>query len=229
MAIILCIETATTMCSVALGKDGKLIAHKELNEGYTHAENITVFIQDVITQAKTGISQLDAVAVSKGPGSYTGLRIGVSSAKGLCYALDKPLIAVETLEHFSLSQSRLRTPDLNHPALFCPMLDARRMEVYCAVYDKEGNEVLPVSAKIIDENSFSDLLNENKIIFFGDGASKCKEALSHHDNAHFIDGVYPSAIAMISIAEEKFTKNEFADPAYFEPFYLKDFVGKKLS
>lgn len=225
MALILCIETATTMCSVALGRDGKVIASKELNSGYTHAENLTLFIEEALTQAKIKFSELDAVAVSKGPGSYTGLRIGVSSAKGLCYALEKPLISMSTLYSMFTIAQRLQTTNHQLQTLFCPMLDARRMEVYCAVYDENGKEVRPVAAEIIDENSFAELLNEHRMIFFGDGAEKCKAILDHHDNAFFMDDVFPSARAMVALAEEKFSKKEFEDVAYFEPFYLKDFVG----
>jgi tRNA threonylcarbamoyladenosine biosynthesis protein TsaB len=222
---ILCIETATTMCSVALGRDGQLLAAKELNAGYTHAENLTVFIEEVMKEAGIAFPALDAIAVSKGPGSYTGLRIGVSAAKGLCYALDRPLISVDTL--YSMFSAVSQLPGHGSP-LYCPMLDARRMEVYCAVYDQQGRVVEPVSAKIIDENSFSDLLNERSMVFFGDGADKCKEALSHHDHAAFIDNIYPTAKAMVPLAEEKFKKNQVESVAYFEPFYLKDFVGKKI-
>jgi tRNA threonylcarbamoyladenosine biosynthesis protein TsaB len=233
MPLILCIETATTMCSVALGRDGKLLASKEMNAGYTHAENLTVFIEEVMKEANVKFADLDAVAVSKGPGSYTGLRIGVSAAKGLCYGLDKPLIAINTLRQMAAnrkSDSRFLFAGGEAKKIYlCPMIDARRMEVYTAVYDKNGSEVEPVSAKVIDENSFADLLNENKIIFFGDGASKCKEALSHYSSAIFIDNIYPSAKAMLELAEEKFTKKEFEDVAYFEPFYLKDFVSTKKS
>jgi tRNA threonylcarbamoyladenosine biosynthesis protein TsaB len=228
MSLILSIETATTMCSVALGRDGRLLAFKELNAGYTHAENLTVFMEEVMKTAGMEFSQLDAVAVSKGPGSYTGLRIGVSAAKGLCYALDKPLISIGTLRAMVplllSTHPELRSADSR---LFCPMLDARRMEVYCAVYDASGKEVMPVTAKIIDESSFSGLLNEHRVVFFGDGAAKCKEALSHHDNAIFKENIFPSAKAMAALAEEKFQKKEFEDVAYFEPFYLKGFVGTK--
>ncbi|MBN8697718.1 MAG: tRNA (adenosine(37)-N6)-threonylcarbamoyltransferase complex dimerization subunit type 1 TsaB [Bacteroidetes bacterium] len=222
MALILNIETATTMCSVSLGKDGQLIALKELNGDYTHAENLTLFIEDVVQQAGIQLKDIDAVAVSKGPGSYTGLRIGVSTAKGLCYSLEKPLIAINTLEHLSRSVS------VKEGALVCPMIDARRMEVYCAVYDHSGNEILPTAAEIIDENSFSALLNEHKIFFLGDGAAKCKETFSSQVNAVFVDGIFPSAKEMISLSEKAYQTCKFEDVAYFEPFYLKDFVaGKK--
>jgi len=154
MSLILCLETATTMCSVALGKDGKLMAFKERNEGFTHSENLTLFIQEVLAEAKIELKQLDAIAVSKGPGSYTGLRIGVSSAKGLCYGLEKPLISIGTLYSMFALITKLPTSNFQPLTLFCPMLDARRMEVYCAVYDKDGKTIKEVSADIIDENSF---------------------------------------------------------------------------
>ncbi len=222
MALILNIETATTMCSVSLGKDGQLLALKELNGDYTHAENLTLFIEDVVQQAGIQLKDIDAVAISKGPGSYTGLRIGVSTAKGLCYSLDKPLIAINTLEHLS------RSITIQEGTLVCPMIDARRMEVYCAVYDHTGKEMLPTAAEIIDETSFSTLLNEYKMVFIGDGAAKCKETFSSQPNAVFIDDVFPSAKQMISLSETAYQTARFEDVAYFEPFYLKDFVaGKK--
>ena len=225
MPLILCIETATTVCSVALASGGKLIILKEQNEGYTHAEKITLFIQDVMKQAGKKLSELDAVAVSMGPGSYTGLRIGVSTAKGLCYALDKPMIAIPTLR--SMAASQLQTLNFKPQTLFCPMIDARRMEVYCAVYDEKLNEIRNTAAEIITENSFSDLLKDHQMIFFGDGALKCKEIFSHHSHAAFVDDVFPSAKNMIEMAEKKFTQKQFEDVALFEPFYLKDFVDGK--
>jgi tRNA threonylcarbamoyladenosine biosynthesis protein TsaB len=227
LALILNIETATTVCSVSLAKDGELLALKEINGDYSHAENLTVFIEDVFKQAKYKPSDVDAIAVSKGPGSYTGLRIGVSTAKGLCYSLDKPLIAINTLKHLSLSISKENKKEWNG-ALFCPMIDARRMEVYCAIFDSDNKEVKPTTAKIIDEESFFDYLKNNKVIFFGDGAEKCKTVLSQNKNVIFIDGVVPSAKNMHTLSEQAFLNKQFEDVAYFEPFYLKDFVaGKK--
>lgn len=228
MALILNIETATTVCSVSVAQDGKLLAFKEQDGDYSHAENLTVFIQEVIKEANIKLSQLDAIAVSKGPGSYTGLRIGVSTAKGLCYSLEKPLIAVNTLEHLSTSISP------KQGELICPMIDARRMEVYCAVYDINYNCIMPTCAKIIDEASFAEFLSplesdrERRIIFIGDGAAKCKDVLSKNSNAIFVDNVFPSAKNMVTLTEQAFSKKQFEDLAYFEPFYLKDFVaGKK--
>ena len=229
MPLILNIETATTVCSVALAKDGELLSYKEQNEGYTHAENLTVFIEEVVSKSGYAFKGIDAIAVSKGPGSYTGLRIGVSAAKGLCYALDKPLLSINTLEHTALfAMNNLKSNVSNLTSLFCPMLDARRMEVYCAVYGSQLNCIKETVAEIIDEHSFSELLKENKIIFFGDGAAKCKELLSKNANAIFIDDIFPSAKNMVTLSEEVFKNKQFEDVAYFEPFYLKDFVaGKK--
>ncbi len=235
MAIILNLETATTVCSVALAKDGELLALKEINGDYSHAENLTVFIEDVIQKSNINIKDIDAVAVSKGPGSYTGLRIGVSTAKGLCYSLDKPLIAINTLEHISLSVLKTINNSGSEQStialannLFCPMLDARRMEVYCALFDSNNKCVMPTSALIIDENSFVEYLKERIIYFFGDGATKCKEVLSVNKNAMFIDDIVPSAKNMIPLSELAFNNKQFEDVAYFEPLYLKDFVaGKK--
>jgi tRNA threonylcarbamoyladenosine biosynthesis protein TsaB len=226
MGLILNLETATTVCSVSLAKDGKLLSLKEQDGDYTHAENLTPFVEDVLQQANVKLSDVDAIAVSKGPGSYTGLRIGVSAAKGLCYALDKPLISINTLQHLSLSVSENYKSGAD--VLFCPMIDARRMEVYCAVFDIHNNEVKTTAAEIIDVTSFSELLEKNKIVFFGDGAAKCKNILSSSKNAVFIDNITPSAKNMITLSENAFVNKQFEDVAYFEPFYLKDFVaGKK--
>ena len=225
MSLILCLETSTKSCSVALGQNGKLLALKEsLDEKHSHAENLTLYIQEVCKSAKVSLNDIEAIAVSKGPGSFTGLRIGVSTAKGLCYALNKPLIAINSLEAMAFGQiSNLKS---QVSSLFCPMIDAKRMEVYCAVCDNQQNEIKKTSAKIIDENSFSDLLQKNKMIFFGDGAEKCKSKITH-SNAIFIDNVHPSAQFMIPIANNYFSKKRFEEVAYFEPFYLKDFVGTK--
>lgn len=229
MALILNLETATTVCSVSLAKDGVLLALKEQNGDYSHAENLTLFIEDVLSQAKIKISEIDAVAISKGPGSYTGLRIGVSTAKGLCYSLDKPLIAIDTLYYLSLSVSNNLKSDISYlTSLFCPMIDARRMEVYCALYDLNGNEIKSIAAEIIDEHSFAAQLKEQPIYFFGDGAFKCRTILEQNKNVFFIDDIVPSAKNMIALSEEAFASKRFEDVAYFEPFYLKEFVaGKK--
>ncbi len=236
MALILNLETATTVCSVALAKDGHLLAFKEQNGDYSHAENLTLFIEDVFQQAKIKLRDVDAIAVSKGPGSYTGLRIGVSTAKGLCYSLNKPLIAINTLEHLSLSVSKKISSQIQGlTSVFCAMLDARRMEVYCALYDSEMHNLYPTSAEIIDGYFLDKILSPLGkgreglcIYFFGDGAAKCKAILSANKNVFFIDEVIPSAKNMISLSEQSFINKQFEDVAYFEPFYLKDFVaGKK--
>lgn len=237
MALILNLETATTVCSVSIARDGELLAFKEHNGDYSHAENLTLFIQDVLGQTNIILSDIDAIAVSKGPGSYTGLRIGVSTAKGLCYSLNKPLIAINTLEHmfYAVAFDRIPLADTVNTALYCPMIDARRMEVYCALYDSNNNCLMPASAVIIDENSFSEFLSSSErvgegrmIYFFGDGSTKCKTVLSQSKNAIFIDDIFPSAKNMISLSEQDFKNKQFEDVAYFEPFYLKDFVaGKK--
>ena len=222
MALLLLIETSTTACSVALAQDGKLIAEKELNEGYSHAENLSLFCQDVLAVTGHSFSQLNGIVVSKGPGSYTGLRIGVSTAKGFCYALSIPLLSIPTLQHMA---NALAKKSGEKEALYCPMLDARRMEVYCAIYNSDGLEIEATAAKIIDEHSFSDLLKNQPILFFGDGAAKCKTLLESNKNARFVDGVFPSAKSMIELAEEKFQRKEFENTAYFEPYYLKDFIA----
>ena len=226
MSLILQIETATTVCSVALAEDGNVLAYKEVEQRNIHAEAITVFIEDLFKTTSKQYKDLDAVAVSCGPGSYTGLRIGISAAKGLCFALDKPLIAIETLEAMTDGMITQHIDDDN--VLFCPMIDARRMEVFTAVFDRNGNRVKDTSAEIIDSNSFSDLLKDNKMIFFGDGAEKCSEVLGSNTNAQIIPAFQNSARYLTKKAAEKFIANEFEDVAYFEPYYLKDFIaGKK--
>ncbi|UMB59244.1 tRNA (adenosine(37)-N6)-threonylcarbamoyltransferase complex dimerization subunit type 1 TsaB [Lutibacter sp. A80] len=216
MAYLLNIETATKNCSVSLAKDGKTIALKELNDGgYSHAEKLHEFIKAVIDEAKISLSDLNAIAVSKGPGSYTGLRIGVSAAKGLCFALNIPLISINTLQ--SLAQS---IP--TDKGYVIPLLDARRMEVYSAVY-KQNNNVRSVQAEIIDETSFNEYLSKDTVYFLGDGAEKCKNSILHK-NANFIDNKFPSANEMSALSYIKYKKNDIEDVAYFEPFYLKDFV-----
>jgi tRNA threonylcarbamoyladenosine biosynthesis protein TsaB len=227
MSLILCLETSTKVCSVALGKDGKIISLKESSdEKYSHAENLTVYIEEVCREAKISLREIGAIAISKGPGSFTGLRIGVSTAKGLCYALDKPLIAINSLEAMAGGCISHRTSVIGHQSLFCPMIDAKRMEVYCAVYDENTREIKKTSAEIIDENSFSDLLAKNKIYFFGDGAEKCKSKIKH-PSAIFLDNINPSAQFMLPIAEKYFSEKNFEGLAYFEPFYLKYFVSTK--
>lgn len=228
MALILNIETSTEVCSVALAKNGGLLFEKESTEGLNHSELLTVFIEEVLQTNEVAAETIDAVAVSKGPGSYTGLRIGVSVAKGLCYALNKPLIAVSTVD--AMGKYTARNPGkyglklTGENILFCPMIDARRMEVYTSIYDGSGQQIEPITAKIIDETSFSSYLQQHKILFFGNGAKKCRDKLTH-PNALFEGPVKASARFMLPLAQEKYNNKEFEDVAYFEPFYLKDFVA----
>lgn len=229
MSLILQIETATTSCSVALAKDGLVLNYKQVNERNLHAEVITRFIEEIITIAGFNYSDLDAIAVSSGPGSYTGLRIGISTAKGLCFALDKPLIAIETPDAMATGLISMNSGYKEREnLLLCPMIDARRMEVYTAVFTTKGEKIKPTSASIIDENSFDDLLKENEILFFGDGAEKCFNVLNKNPNASFLPDFVNSATCLTQKAAEKFNKKQFEDVAYFEPYYLKDFIsGKK--
>jgi tRNA threonylcarbamoyladenosine biosynthesis protein TsaB len=217
LAIILNIETSTKNCSVCIAKDGKIVAMKELNNGsYSHAEVLHPFIETILKEATISNHQIDAIAVSKGPGSYTGLRIGVSAAKGLSYALNKPLISIDTLTSLSHAISI-------DEGTIVPMLDARRMEVYAAVYDKEQQQIRKIKAEIIDETSFFEELEKGKVYFLGDGSQKCKELIIHQ-NAVFIDDKFPSSKEMAILSYNKYKKNDTEDVAYFEPFYLKDFV-----
>ncbi|WP_313383651.1 tRNA (adenosine(37)-N6)-threonylcarbamoyltransferase complex dimerization subunit type 1 TsaB [Chishuiella sp.] len=220
MAIILNLETSTKNCSVSIAKDGvQLCLIEESEENYAHGEKLNQFVDWCIEGAEIEIKDLDAVCVSKGPGSYTGLRIGVSSAKGFAYGLDKPLLAVNTLNVLVDSQINKGFD------LIVPMIDARRMEVYTAIFDGQGKQLTETEAKVIDEASFEDLKGKN-IVFIGDGAEKCKDVLVHL-NAEFVQE-FPSAKNMISLSEEKYLQESFEDVAYFEPYYLKDFIaGKK--
>ena len=226
--MILQIETATASCSVALAKDGVVLGFKEVNERNLHAEVITRFIEEIISAAGFNYPDLDAIAVSCGPGSYTGLRIGISTAKGLCFALDKPLIAIETLDAMASGLISMNEYGEKENLLLCPMIDARRMEVYTALFTAKGIKVKPTTASIIDESSFDDLFKENQILFFGDGAEKCFNVLNKNPNASFLPGFVNSATYLTQKAAEKFDNKEFEDVAYFEPYYLKDFIaGKK--
>jgi len=218
LTYILNIETSTKNCSVSISKNGELIAIKELNNGnYSHAEVLHSFINKVIVLAGISINDLSAVAVSKGPGSYTGLRIGVSAAKGLCFSLNIPLISIDTLQSLAHSIAEKK-------GVIIPMLDARRMEVYSSVLDVNYKQIREIKAEIIDVNSFATYLEKGNVYFLGDGAEKCKEVISH-TNAIFVDEKYPSAKEMCSLAYEKYKKNDIEDVAYFEPFYLKDFIA----
>jgi tRNA threonylcarbamoyladenosine biosynthesis protein TsaB len=227
--LILHIETATDICSVALSDGDRQLALKESGQERSHATLLNTFIRETVNEAGISLNKLDAVAVSKGPGSYTGLRIGVSTAKGLAYALEIPLLAAGTLENMAsgiLSDTSAKGLVSAHgdQLLFCPMLDARRMEVYTGFYAPDGRLFREVSADIIDEGSYGDILESHHVCFFGNGAGKCKPVLTH-PHAHFIDDIYPSASSMIAPALDRFRENKFEDVAYFEPFYLKDFIA----
>jgi tRNA threonylcarbamoyladenosine biosynthesis protein TsaB len=226
MALILQIETATQTCSVALAKDGVVLDYIERTERNIHASIITIFIDELMKKNNYQFSDLSAIAISMGPGSYTGLRIGVSTTKGLCYALDIPLIAINTLEAMS-SGFVSNHFSINPDTLFCPMIDARRMEVYCAVFNSKTTVVLETKAEIIDENSFKDILDHHIVYFFGDGALKCESSLGTHLNARVIDDYENSARHLTALAYQKYSQNDFEDVAYFEPFYLKDFIAGK--
>ena len=220
MAIILNIETATTNCSVSLSKEGETFALQEDNsKQYSHAERLHVYIETLLKQNNLQPTDLDAIAVSKGPGSYTGLRIGVSAAKGLCFALDKPLISVSTLEALARQVKA-------EEGVIVPMLDARRMEVYSAVFDANYNTVREIEAQILDEQSFASYLEKGKVYFVGNGVEKTKTLITH-ENAVFIEDKLPSANEMSVIAFNKYQKKDLEDVAYFEPYYLKDFVALK--
>ena len=219
--MILCLETATPSCSVALVHNGEVLACEEDPKGQNHSEKITLFIDKVMKKADISYSQLDAVAVSMGPGSYTGLRIGVSTAKGICYAVSKPLIAVETLHAMAYGIDVKKCHDAS---LRIPMIDARRMEVYAAIFDENVNKIKDTEAIIIDENSFSDLKKDHHLYLFGDGADKCAELFENDDKITVIKEFYCSAKYMNVIAQRKLDTKDFVDVAYFEPFYLKDFV-----
>ncbi len=220
--MILNIETSKSVCSVALSTEEKIIAQKVSYDNNSHSKVLATFIDEIFKQQKIKPQQLKAVAVSEGPGSYTGLRIGTSTAKGLTYSLGIPMIAIDTLKIMcvNLLEKQETTPDM----VLCPMIDARRMEVYTAFYDYQLEKMSEISNLIIDEHSFETVLQYKKIIFFGDGASKCKSTLVHQ-NAIFIDEVFPLAENMIKLSFEKFKNNDFVDVAYFEPFYLKPFIA----
>jgi tRNA threonylcarbamoyladenosine biosynthesis protein TsaB len=228
MSCILHIETSTEACSVAVSEDGLVEFKREDLQGPSHAVQLGVFVDEALSFVDSHAMPLDAVAVSCGPGSYTGLRIGVSMAKGICYGRDLPLIALPTLEVMCVPV--LLQQELPEDALLCPMIDARRMEVYAAVYDRALNVVREIGADIVDETSYLNFLEEHPVYFFGNGAAKCKEKITH-PNAHFIDDVRPLARWMFPLAEKANVNRDFKDVAYFEPFYLKEFVAslpKKL-
>jgi len=224
MSCILNIDTSTDVCSVAVSENGACIFSKEDHSGPNHAVNLGVFVDEAMSFTDNHAIPFDAVAVSSGPGSYTGLRIGVSMAKGICYARDLRLISVPTLATMCvplLLQEKIEEDD----ALLCPMIDARRMEVYAQVFDRSLKVVRGIQADVVDENTYRSLLDEHVVYFFGNGAEKCMSAIGH-DNARFIPGIEPLAKNMFPLAEKKFLNDDFEDVAYFVPFYLKDFVAK---
>ncbi|ADV49392.1 universal protein YeaZ [Cellulophaga algicola DSM 14237] len=221
MAILLNLETATTNCSVSIAENGALLAIKEFDSAaYSHAEQLHIFIEEVLQIASLNLKDLDAIAVSKGPGSYTGLRIGVSAAKGLCFALDLPLISIPTLESMAYQAH------VNDVSFVIPVLDARRMEVYSSVFNHDLEEIRETKAEVIDENSFRDYAEKGKVLILGSGAQKCKETLTHA-NFSFETTVVPSAKEMAMLSNKKFKENNLENVAYFEPYYLKDFIVLK--
>ena len=225
--MILCLETATPVCSVALNSACCTLALRETEGQNAHSEKITNFIREVMEVGKIDYKQLDAVAVSKGPGSYTGLRIGVSTAKGICYAADLPLIAIDTLEAMAYGMKAKLGSQISENNLLIPMIDARRMEVYAAVFDANLNKIKDTAACVIDENSFEDLLKDHHLWLFGDGAPKLSKLFENQPNISIVEGFRPSAAYMLPLAEKALRNHDFVDVAYFEPFYLKDFIAGK--
>lgn len=220
MPTILSIETATPVCSCSLSCDGNILLNRESHEGQSHASLLGVFVNEIMEYVRQNNLTVDAIAVSSGPGSYTGLRIGVSEAKGLSYGLDVPMIAIPT----SRIMASMMKDKVDEETLLCPMIDARRMEVYATFFDRSLNVIRETSADIIESDSYDNILNDSKVLFFGNGADKCK-VLSTHPNAMFFDDIHPLASAMMPLAEEAFAMKDFVDSAYFEPFYLKEFVA----
>ncbi|RNC67156.1 tRNA (adenosine(37)-N6)-threonylcarbamoyltransferase complex dimerization subunit type 1 TsaB [Proteiniphilum sp. X52] len=220
MCTLLTIETSTPVCSCALSRDGEILVNKENYEGRSHASLVGLFVHEIMEYARERDIHLDAIAVSSGPGSYTGLRIGVSEAKGLSYGLDIPMIAIPT----ACIMASMMRGKADEDTLLCPMIDARRMEVYATFFDRSLNMIRETSADIVKEESYSDLLEKQKVLFFGNGAEKCRTLITH-PNALFFDDIHPLASAMVPLAEKAFTDKTFVDVAYFEPFYLKEFVA----
>lgn len=225
--MILCLETSTAVCSVALVENGKVIALRESLDGQNHAEKITIFIDEVMKEANVSYRDLDAVATSMGPGSYTGLRIGVSTAKGLCYAMEKPLIAIDTLAAMAWGfrdAETQRRRDAESTDILCPMIDARRMEVYSAFFNEKLERISETNAIIIDENSFMEMKQNSHLYLFGDGADKLASLFENDENITVVEKFHCSAAYMAELADKAFKNNDFVDTAYFEPFYLKNFV-----
>ncbi len=227
MASILCLETSTEVCSVALSVGGRAVTVREDTSGKNHALLLARFIEEVMKETNLPFSGLDAIAVSGGPGSYTGLRIGVSTAKGLCYASSLPMIAISSLEAMAyhvINKPYIFGIEKKESVLYCPMIDARRMEVYASVYNHAMEKIRRIQADVIDQGSFASFLEIHKILFFGNGADKCKTTLQH-PNALFIDHITTSACYLAELAETAFNAGNFVDVAYYEPYYLKDFVA----
>ena len=240
--MILCLETSTAVCSVSLVDNGNVVALRESLDGQNHAEKITIFIDEVMKEAGIAYKDLDAVATSMGPGSYTGLRIGVSTAKGLCYAMEKPLIAIDTLAAMAYGfkdaetqrrkdtestvgvNSRSRQSESKSESILCPMIDARRMEVYSAFFNENLERMSETEAIIIDENSFMELKQNHHLYLFGDGADKLASLFENEENITVVEKFHCSAAYMAQLADKAFKNNDFVDTAYFEPFYLKNFV-----
>ncbi len=223
MSCILSIETSTDVCSVAMSENGQCIFKKEDHSGPNHAVSLGVFVDEALSFTDNHAIPLGAVAVSQGPGSYTGLRIGVSMAKGICYGRDVPLLAVPTLEVMAVPV--LLNHEIEEDALLCPMIDARRMEVYSAIYDRALKPQRETRADIVDGDTYREFLDCHPVYFFGNGAAKCMETINH-PNAHLIKGIEPLAKYMFPLAERRWVQKEYEDVAYFVPFYLKDFVAK---
>lgn len=221
MAVILSIETSASACSVAIHRDGEFVDTIEIVEPQAHAAKVAVSVNELLKRSALVPGDLEAVAISSGPGSYTGLRIGTSVAKGLCFGLEIPLISVPTLEALAKHVS-----GYYQGKFLCPMIDARRMEVFTQIFDPDLSPITETEALVVDETSFKELLDRQLVLFFGDGAGKCKNVI-RHPNAEFVDGVYPKATFVGWVAEQKFQKKTFADLVDFTPFYLKEFVAKK--
>lgn len=227
MPLILNIETSTAVCSVAISKNADILYSKESIEDKSHASSLAVFIDEGMKKCKLSFNDLNAVAISKGPGSYTGLRIGVSTAKGICYGANKPLIAINTLKIMASGViNNLKNHEKYKAAWFCPMIDARRMEVFTAFFNINLKQITKISADIVNENSYNEIRKERPIFFFGDGIEKIKNILKGK-NVNFIDNIHPLAKDLAYLALDSYNKNEFVDVAYFEPFYLKDFIATK--
>lgn len=224
MAYILQIDSSHSVCSVSLAKDGQLFSHKETHEPNAHSRLLSVFVDEMLRENRVEAQELSAVAISQGPGSYTGLRIGASFAKGLCFGLNIPFIAIDTLEAMAHWFSASAQSTIDETDTICPMIDARRMEVYTEILSSSLEIITPATAKIIDDESFKEELSSGKVHFFGNGADKCSSVITN-TNAHFHPDFQHSSRGMTSLVWQKYTQKEFSDIAYFEPFYLKDFVA----